>query len=84
MGDLKAHMSRRGRKKDEADQIGACRKRDIERFGRLQAADLDQDGHSRRLLHGAVLHRGRRFVSPLQTFDIQGELAKITPPAAEW
>jgi hypothetical protein len=77
-------MTRRGRKKHEADHVCTCRKRDVERFGRLQAADLDQDGHSRRLLHGAVLHRGRRFVSPLQTFDIQGELAKITPPAAEW
>jgi hypothetical protein len=77
-------MTRRGRKKHEADHVCTCRKRDIERFGRLQAADLDQDGHSRGLLHAAVLHRGRRFVSPLQMFDIQGELAKITPPAAEW
>ena len=45
MGNLKAHMSRRGREKDEADQICARRERDIERLWRLQAADFDQDGH---------------------------------------
>jgi len=42
---LEADMTRRGRKKNEADQIRTRRERDVERLGRLQAADFDPDGH---------------------------------------
>src|SRR5262249_6600911 len=44
---LDPDVTRRGRKEDEADQVGAGGERHIERLGRLQAADFDQDGHCR-------------------------------------
>src|SRR6202035_4828253 len=42
-----ADMARRMRKEHKAHEIGACIERRVERRGRLQATDLDQDGHAK-------------------------------------
>src|SRR5262249_29616744 len=57
---LKAKMAWRGRKEHKADRVGARVERHVERFGRAQAADLDQYRHA--FLPGEVLQRRRRFV----------------------
>src|SRR5262249_41476110 len=44
---LDPDVTRRGRKENEADEIGAGLERHIERLRRLQAADFDQNGHGR-------------------------------------
>ena len=56
---LKAEMARRRRKEHEADEIGFCLQRGIERGGRLEAADFHEGRHLRQ-----VLARGDGLVFP--------------------
>lgn len=40
---LEAEMARRRREEHEADHVGSCRERRIQRLGGLQTADFDQN-----------------------------------------